>query len=105
MLDLQGNINWMASREDELTADVWAGREHDLKPFCLSSNSDSANLDGVAELLTRSGEPIDKACPFWVNSLRCWLVCFVHVASFCCTAELLTRPGEPLTRHAACCCC
>lgn len=52
---LQGNINWMASREDELTAPVWHGREADLKPFCNSANSDSSNLDGVCELLTRSG--------------------------------------------------
>jgi glutamate synthase (ferredoxin) len=58
---LQGNINWMASREGELTNAVWEGREADLRPFCNSAHSDSANLDGVAELLARSGEPIDKA--------------------------------------------
>ena len=59
---VQGNINWMASREDELTAPIWHGREHDLKPFCNSANSDSANLDGVTELLTRSGVPPLRLC-------------------------------------------
>lgn len=30
-------------------------------PLCTSANSDSANLDAIAELLVRSGEPVDKA--------------------------------------------
>ena len=58
---LQGNINWMASREQDLQAPVWAGREADLLPMCSAAGSDSANLDGVAELLARSGSGLDEA--------------------------------------------
>ena len=59
---MQGNINWMASREGELTNPVWEGRESDLRPFCDSGKSDSANLDGVAELLVRTAAVGSKHC-------------------------------------------
>ena len=52
---LQGNLNWVASREHELTHPVWKGREGELTPLCDASASDSANLDRVAELLVRTG--------------------------------------------------
>lgn len=58
---LQGNLNWMASRQQELTHPVWGGREGDLMPLCRATNSDSASLDNTAELLVRTGERIDKA--------------------------------------------
>jgi glutamate synthase (ferredoxin) len=58
---VQGNVNWMASRQDELTHPVWGGRESDLLPICRPGNSDSAHLDNTAELLVRTGEPIDKS--------------------------------------------
>ncbi|KAG2493454.1 hypothetical protein HYH03_008271 [Edaphochlamys debaryana] len=52
---LQGNLNWVASREHELSNPVWKGREEELTPLCNAAQSDSANLDNVAELLVRSG--------------------------------------------------
>lgn len=52
---LQGNLNWMMSREPTLTSPVWRGREADIFPVVNLAASDSANLDGVAELLLRSG--------------------------------------------------
>ena len=52
---LQGNLNWVASRQAELSHPVWAGREKDLLPLCDAAASDSANLDRVAELLVRTG--------------------------------------------------
>lgn len=48
---LQGNLNWIASRQTELEHPVWAGREGQLMPLCNAAESDSANLDHVAELL------------------------------------------------------
>jgi glutamate synthase (ferredoxin) len=52
---LQGNLNWVASRQSELSHPVWEGREADLLPLCDAAASDSANLDRVAELLVRTG--------------------------------------------------
>ncbi len=52
---LQGNLNWVASREHELSHPVWNGREEELTPLCNAAESDSANLDHVAELLVRTG--------------------------------------------------
>lgn len=52
---IQGNINWMRSREASMTSSVWKGREEDIRPFGNAKASDSANLDMVAELLMRSG--------------------------------------------------
>eukprot|EP00879_Flechtneria_rotunda_P013236 GHRR01013821.1.p1 GENE.GHRR01013821.1~~GHRR01013821.1.p1 ORF type:complete len:818 (+),score=242.98 GHRR01013821.1:285-2456(+) len=52
---LQGNLNWIASRQSELQHPVWAGRESQLMPLCNAAESDSANLDHVAELLVRTG--------------------------------------------------
>ncbi|XP_024543692.1 ferredoxin-dependent glutamate synthase, chloroplastic [Selaginella moellendorffii] len=52
---LQGNLNWMRSREASLKCAVWRGREEELRPFGNPRASDSANLDMAAELLMRSG--------------------------------------------------
>ena len=52
---LQGNLNWMASKEADMTHPVWDGREDELRPICNPAASDSANLDRVAELLVKSG--------------------------------------------------
>eukprot|EP01025_Chloroclados_australasicus_P037806 TRINITY_DN3866_c0_g1_i1.p1 TRINITY_DN3866_c0_g1~~TRINITY_DN3866_c0_g1_i1.p1 ORF type:complete len:1631 (-),score=271.67 TRINITY_DN3866_c0_g1_i1:306-5198(-) len=57
---LQGNINWMASRQNGLQNPVWKGREKDLMPLCNAAQSDSANLDNAAELLVRTGFDILK---------------------------------------------
>ncbi len=51
----------MASREHSLTAPVWKGREPELLPLCNASESDSANLDHVAELLMRTGVAATQA--------------------------------------------
>eukprot|EP00884_Botryococcus_braunii_P009765 jgi/Botrbrau1/18790/Bobra.0386s0105.1 len=48
---LQGNLNWVASREHSLSNPIWHGRESELLPLCNASESDSANLDHVAELM------------------------------------------------------
>ena len=55
---LQGNLNWMASKEADMTHPVWDGREDELRPICNPAASDSANLDRVAELLVKSGRPV-----------------------------------------------
>ena len=52
---LQGNLNWMSSREHSLKNEVWHGREEELLPVCNSAESDSANLDHVAEIMMRTG--------------------------------------------------
>ncbi|KAK3249813.1 hypothetical protein CYMTET_40777 [Cymbomonas tetramitiformis] len=57
---LQGNLNWMASREALMTAPVWEGREPELRPICNTLMSDSANLDRTAEMYYRSGTPLDQ---------------------------------------------
>lgn len=31
---LQGNLNWVASRQAGLRNEVWRGREHDFLPLC-----------------------------------------------------------------------
>lgn len=52
---LLGNINWMVAREADLAHPLWGDRLEDIKPVVNPENSDSANLDNVMELLTRSG--------------------------------------------------
>jgi glutamate synthase (ferredoxin) len=52
---LLGNINWMMAREADLNHSVWGDRLDILKPVVNPENSDSANLDNVAELLVQSG--------------------------------------------------
>ncbi|KAF0907354.1 hypothetical protein E2562_015850 [Oryza meyeriana var. granulata] len=52
---IQGNLNWMRSREATLQSPVWRGREHEIRPFGDPKASDSANLDSTAELMLRSG--------------------------------------------------
>ncbi|MEM7648695.1 MAG: glutamate synthase central domain-containing protein, partial [Cyanobacteria bacterium P01_A01_bin.70] len=52
---LVGNINWMKAREADLSHPAWAGHIEELLPIVNMDNSDSANLDGVMELLVRSG--------------------------------------------------
>jgi len=47
---LQGNLNWMTSREASLRSPVWHGRENDIRPISNPKASDSANLDSAAEV-------------------------------------------------------
>lgn len=58
---IQGNLNWMRSRETSLKSPVWRGREGELRPFGNPKASDSANLDSAAELLIRSGRAPEEA--------------------------------------------
>lgn len=52
---LLGNINWMKAREASLSSSIWGERLNELKPYVDATNSDSANLDNVMELMVRSG--------------------------------------------------
>nr|UJI64967.1 chloroplast ferredoxin-dependent glutamate synthase [Spirodela polyrhiza] len=52
---IQGNLNWMQSRETTIKSPVWRGRENEIRPYGNPKGSDSANLDSAAELLLRSG--------------------------------------------------
>ncbi|CAA0812826.1 Ferredoxin-dependent glutamate synthase 1-chloroplastic/mitochondrial [Striga hermonthica] len=58
---IQGNLNWMQSREASLKSPVWRGRENEIRPFGNPKASDSANLDMAAELLIRCGRPPEEA--------------------------------------------
>ncbi|KAJ0043019.1 hypothetical protein Pint_18248 [Pistacia integerrima] len=58
---IQGNLNWMQSREASLKSPVWHGRENEIRPFGNPKASDSANLDSAAELLLRSGRSPEEA--------------------------------------------
>lgn len=58
---LQGNLNWVASRQAGLQNEIWNGRESDFLPLCNASESDSANLDHVAELMVRTGTDPQEA--------------------------------------------
>ncbi|KAL3533562.1 hypothetical protein ACH5RR_007083 [Cinchona calisaya] len=58
---IQGNLNWMQSREASLKSPVWRGRENEIRPFGNPKASDSANLDSTAELLIRSGRTAEEA--------------------------------------------
>ncbi|KAK9290496.1 hypothetical protein L1049_008666 [Liquidambar formosana] len=58
---IQGNLNWMQSRENSLKSPVWRGRENEIRPYGNPKASDSANLDSAAELLLRSGRSPEEA--------------------------------------------
>ena len=47
---MQGNLNWMRSRESSMKSAVWHGREDEIRPYGNPRASDSANLDAVAEV-------------------------------------------------------
>ncbi|XP_028056912.1 ferredoxin-dependent glutamate synthase-like isoform X3 [Camellia sinensis] len=58
---IQGNLNWMQSRETSLKSPVWCGRENEIRPYGNSKASDSANLDSAAEFLIKSGRSPEEA--------------------------------------------
>jgi len=58
---LQGNRNWMAAREPELSSPLWGKDLHDLFPIVQENGSDSMSLDNVAELLIMSGRDTVQA--------------------------------------------
>ncbi|MEO1369316.1 MAG: glutamate synthase central domain-containing protein, partial [Acidobacteriota bacterium] len=52
---LQGNYHWMCTREPQLESELWGDELDELLPVLERSDSDSAMLDKVLELLIRSG--------------------------------------------------
>ncbi|XP_077218051.1 ferredoxin-dependent glutamate synthase, chloroplastic-like [Tasmannia lanceolata] len=58
---IQGNLNWMQSREASMKSPVWRGRENEICPYGNPKASDSANLDSAAELLIKSGRSPEEA--------------------------------------------
>tara|TARA_B110000908_G_scaffold164877_1_gene213529 strand:- start:462 stop:5090 length:4629 start_codon:yes stop_codon:yes gene_type:complete len=58
---IQGNRNWMTSREEFFASDIW-GEDIDLVKDLFSDNeSDSASLDHCLELLTLTGREIEHS--------------------------------------------
>ena len=51
----------MASREHSLIHPIWEGREEEFLPLCNQRESDSANLDHMAEFVVRSGTDAQQA--------------------------------------------
>ncbi|HHP7232023.1 MAG TPA: glutamate synthase large subunit [Xenococcaceae cyanobacterium] len=59
---LLGNINWMATREQNLQVPGWSQAELEaLTPVVNPDNSDSYNLDSAMELLVRTGRSLTEA--------------------------------------------
>jgi glutamate synthase (ferredoxin) len=55
---IQGNRHWMQAREGALFSPLWGHHLHDLLPVVQADGSDSAQLDNMVELLTRSGRDL-----------------------------------------------
>ncbi|MBI4343738.1 MAG: glutamate synthase large subunit, partial [Candidatus Omnitrophica bacterium] len=58
---LQGNRNWMAAREPQLTSQRWGRELRELLPIIQPGGSDSMSLDNVLELFVMSGRDILQA--------------------------------------------
>jgi glutamate synthase (NADPH) large chain len=58
---VQGNRNWMTTREAMLTSDVIPGDMTRLFPICTPGASDSASFDEVLELLHLGGRSLPQA--------------------------------------------
>lgn len=59
---LQGNVNFMRSREPALESDLWDQDVQDLLPIIQAKGSDSAAIDNAFELLMLSGrDPLHVA--------------------------------------------
>ena len=58
---VQGNRNWMTTREAMLTSDVIPGDMTRLFPICSPGASDSASFDEVLELLHLGGRSLPQA--------------------------------------------
>ncbi len=52
---IQGNANWLAARERELTSSLWRDQINELLPILDDRGSDSAMLDNALELLVMFG--------------------------------------------------
>jgi glutamate synthase domain-containing protein 2/glutamate synthase domain-containing protein 1/glutamate synthase domain-containing protein 3 len=55
---LRGNLNWMRVREGVMRSSRFGKRLDGLLPVCGESQSDSASIDNVLELLTLAGRPL-----------------------------------------------
>ncbi|MBI3083732.1 MAG: glutamate synthase subunit alpha, partial [Candidatus Omnitrophica bacterium] len=55
---LQGNRNWMAAREPELSSRRWGKELKELFPIIQAGGSDSMSLDNVLELFVMSGRDL-----------------------------------------------
>lgn len=69
---LQGNVAALRARSPLLASEVWGRDVRRLRPIVLPGASDSAALDNVVELLTRSGRSLPHAVrmlvpPAWEN--------------------------------------
>lgn len=58
---VRGNRNWMRSREEFFSSDVWGDDIELVKDLVKDNESDSASLDHCLELLTLSGRDIEHA--------------------------------------------
>jgi len=58
---LLGNLNWTKSREILFQSGSWNDSSNHLTPVTNLSNSDSANLDSIVELLIQSGKDPEEA--------------------------------------------
>ena len=55
---LQGNRNWMAAREPQLTCTRWGKELQELFPIIQAGGSDSMSLDNALELFVMSGRDL-----------------------------------------------
>ncbi|AFM04257.1 glutamate synthase family protein [Bernardetia litoralis DSM 6794] len=56
---VRGNVNWFQASETEFESEYFTKEELDmLRPICGASQSDSANLDNVIEMLVLSGRSL-----------------------------------------------
>jgi len=58
---LLGNLNWTKSREPLFQAGSWSKYSDSLIPITNLSDSDSANLDAILELLVKSGKTPEES--------------------------------------------
>ena len=105
---LQGNLNWVSSREHSLTHPVWAGREADFLPLTSNAASDSANLDMMAEFLVGCLEEcFQDLVGDWHLGQRGFAKLLRAAAGFPCSknaafGRLLLRLAPPLLSAAHC---
>ncbi len=55
---LKGNVNWMKAHETRMAHENYGAFIEDLKPVIQPGGSDSAALDAVFEVMTRTGRPL-----------------------------------------------
>jgi len=58
---VEGNRNWLSSREDYFESEIWGDDIDLLKNLVREGESDSASLDHALEVLVLSGRPLEHA--------------------------------------------